>query len=114
MQPKLFETKTAGNGGNPFKEALEAFYAALADQRPLTIVETAQKTMLLQLADPIGEHLQGGRLSVADQKALEMINQIIGDTDLATGKDKEIDALTETMRALTRQALEPEGTNTSD
>lgn len=109
MQPELFQTKPSGDGGNAFKASISAFYDALAAQRALTIVEETQKTMLLHLAEPIGEDLQRGRLSVADQKALEMINEIISNTDLATGNDEEIDALTETMKALTSKALEQSG-----
>lgn len=109
MQPELFHTKPSGDGGNAFKASISAFYEALADQRGLSIVEETQKTMLLHLVEPIGEDLQRGRLTVADQKALEMINEIISSTDLATGKDEEIDALTETMKALTSKALEQAG-----
>lgn len=109
MQPELFQTKTTGDGGNAFKASITAFYEALADQRALSIVEETQKTMLLHLAEPIGEDLQRGKLSVADQKALEMINEIISNTDLATGTDEEIDALTETMKALTAEALTKAG-----
>lgn len=114
MQPELFQTKTTGDGGNAFKASITAFYQALADQRALSIVEETQKTMLLHLAEPIGEDLQRGKLSVADQKALEMINEIISNTDLATGKDEEIDALTETMKALTAEALTKAGGQTVD
>lgn len=109
MQPELFQTKPTAPGGNAFKASISAFYDALAEQRGLSIVEETQKTMLLHLAEPIGEDLQRGRLSVADQKALEMINEIISNTDLATGKDEEIDALTETMKALTNEALTKTG-----
>lgn len=109
MQPELFQTKPTGNGGNAFKASITAFYEALAEQRGLSIVEETQKTMLLHLAEPIGEDLQRGKLTVADQKALEMINEIISSTDLATGKDEEIDALTETMKALTNEALTKTG-----
>lgn len=109
MQPELFQSKPAGGGGNAFKASITAFYEALAEQRGLSIVEETQKTMLLHLAEPIGEDLQRGKLSVADQKALEMINEIISSTDLATGKDEEIDALTETMKALTSKALKQTG-----
>lgn len=114
MQPELFQTETTGDGGNAFKASITAFYQALADQRALSIVEETQKTMLLHLAEPIGEDLQRGKLSVADQKALEMINEIISNTDLATGKDEEIDALTETMKALTAEALTKAGGQTVD
>ena len=109
MQPELFQTKPTGDGGNAFKASITAFYEALAAQRALSIVEETQKTMLLHLAEPIGEDLARGKLSVADQKALEMINEIISNTDLATGKDEEIDALTETMKALTNEALTQKG-----
>lgn len=109
MQPELFQTKPTGDGGNAFKASITAFYDALAEQRGLSIVEETQKTMLLHLAEPIGEDLQRGKLSVADQKALEMINEIISNTDLATGNDEEIDALTETMKALTNDALTKAG-----
>ena len=105
MQPELFQTEPAGGGGSAFKASIQAFYDELASQRALNIIEDTQKTMLLHLAEPIDEDLKRGKLSVADQKALEMINQIISSTDLATGKDEEIDALTETMKALTKQAL---------
>lgn len=109
MQSELFQTKPTGDGGNAFKASINSFYQALADQRGLSIVEETQKTMLLHLAEPIGEDLQRGRLSVADQKALEMINEIISNTDLATGNDEEIDALSETMKALTKEALTQKG-----
>lgn len=105
MQPELFQTEPAKSGGSAFKASIQAFYDGLASQRALNIIEETQKTMLLHLAEPIDEDLKRGKLSVADQKALEMINQIITSTDLATGKDEEIDALTETMKALTKQAL---------
>ena len=109
MQPELFQTKPTGSGGNAFKASITAFYQALAEQRGLSIVEETQKTLLLHLAEPIGEDLARGKLTVADQKALEMINEIISNTDLATGKDEEIDALTETMKALTEEALTQKG-----
>lgn len=109
MQPELFQTKPTTPGGNAFKASITTFYEALAEQRALSIVEETQKTLLLHLAEPIGEDLQRGKLTVADQKALEMINEIISGTDLATGKDEEIDALTETMKALTSKALTQKG-----
>lgn len=105
MQPELFQTEPDKSGGSAFKASIQAFYDGLASQRALNIIEETQKTMLLHLAEPIDEDLKRGKLSVADQKALEMINQIITSTDLATGKDEEIDALTETMKSLTKQAL---------
>lgn len=109
MQPELFDTSRPGAGVVDLTTALTAFYDDLAVQRPLTIIEQAQKTMILQIARPISAHLAYGKLSVADQKALEMINEIIGSVDLATGQDEEIDALTETMKALTSKALTQKG-----
>lgn len=104
-QAELFQTGTGRAGANPLLSSLQVFFDQLEASRPLTITEQAKRTMLLQIAGATGAHLASGRLSVADQKALEMVNEVLDGISLAEIEDSEIDALEATMRACTKDAL---------